>query len=197
MKRCVQVPGKSASDEILVLRACFENRRGSVFAPKALWRGATKETALRGSAQQFLGKLYGRAWEAHIPGGSSTEEQPSQRAFGAKTLPPSLQLRRASRAAGLLAAAVVGSARKARFGDSGARAEAPSPPRLRPKSLAAEPLLFSKHALNSSSPRPLPLPASGGEGVILPPSRMRRSKVPDSRNCQTSEFLQQSWRTSS
>ena len=32
-------------------RACFENRRGSVFAPKALWRGATKETAWRASAQ--------------------------------------------------------------------------------------------------------------------------------------------------
>jgi hypothetical protein len=27
------------------LRACFENRRGSVFAPKALWRGATKENS--------------------------------------------------------------------------------------------------------------------------------------------------------
>jgi hypothetical protein len=45
-----------------------------------------------------------------------------------------------------LAAAVVGSALKARFGDSCA-----SPPRLRPKSLAAEPLLFSKHALRFSA----------------------------------------------
>jgi integrase len=61
-----------------------------------------------------------------------TEEQRSQRAFRAKTL----------RAAGLLAAAVVGSALKARCGDSRA-----SPPRLRPKSLAAEPLVFFRHAL--------------------------------------------------
>ena len=95
----------------LCLRACLKIPRGSVFGQKAGWRGATKE---------------------NIPGGSSTEEQRSQRAFGAKTL----------WAAVLLAAAVVGSALKARFGDSRA-----SPPRLRPKSLAAEPLAFLKHAL--------------------------------------------------
>ena len=47
---------------------------------------------MRGSAEQCFRKLNGRAWEAHIPGGSSTEEQRSQSAFGAKTLPPSLQL---------------------------------------------------------------------------------------------------------
>ncbi|WP_040547838.1 hypothetical protein [Pedosphaera parvula] len=58
---------------------------GAVFAPKAGWQGATKE---------------------NIPGGSSTEEQRRQAAFGAKTL----------RAAVLLAAACVGSALTARLG---------------------------------------------------------------------------------
>ncbi|MBM3838753.1 MAG: hypothetical protein FJ398_12470, partial [Verrucomicrobia bacterium] len=55
----------------LRLRACPKIPRGLVFAPKAGWRGATKENILPGS---------------------STEEQRSQAAFGAKTL----------RAAGLL-----------------------------------------------------------------------------------------------
>src|SRR5271163_3430664 len=102
---------ESNAKSLCALRACLKNTRGSVFAPKALWRGATKE---------------------NIPGGSSTEEQRSQRALGAKTL----------RAAVLLAAAVVGSAGQARCGDGPA-----SPPRLRPKSLAAEPLVFFRHAL--------------------------------------------------
>ncbi|MBM3838601.1 MAG: hypothetical protein FJ398_11680, partial [Verrucomicrobia bacterium] len=60
------------------LRACPKIARGPVFAPKAGWRGATKENILPGS---------------------STEEQRSQAAFGAKTL----------RAAGLLSVACVGS----------------------------------------------------------------------------------------
>ncbi|MBM3840783.1 MAG: hypothetical protein FJ398_23055, partial [Verrucomicrobia bacterium] len=58
------------------LRACPKIPRGLVFAPKAGWRGATKENILPGS---------------------STEEQRSQAAFGAKTL----------RAAGLLSVACV------------------------------------------------------------------------------------------
>jgi hypothetical protein len=50
---------------LVVFRACFKNARGSVFAPKALWRGAPRE---------------------HPPSGAVTEGQRSQRAFGAKTL---------------------------------------------------------------------------------------------------------------
>ncbi|MBM3837619.1 MAG: hypothetical protein FJ398_06590, partial [Verrucomicrobia bacterium] len=46
-----------------LLRACPKIPRGPVFAPKAGWRGATKENILPGS---------------------STEEQRSQAAFGAK-----------------------------------------------------------------------------------------------------------------
>src|ERR1017187_3782174 len=72
------------------------------------------------------------ATQENIPCGSSTEEQRRQTAFSPKTL----------RAAGLLPAAVVGSALKARCGDSHA-----SPPRLRPKSLAARPLVVFKQAL--------------------------------------------------
>jgi hypothetical protein len=71
-----------------------------------------------------------------IPHGALTEAQRSQKAFGAKTL----------RAAVLLAAAVVGSALKARYGDSRV-----SPPRPPPKSLAAEPLVFLKHALRKTN----------------------------------------------
>ncbi|EEF61173.1 hypothetical protein [Pedosphaera parvula] len=67
---------------------------GAVFAQKAVWQGATKE---------------------NIPGGSSTEEQRSQTAFGAKTL----------RAAVLLAATGGSSAFTAATGMLGARAEAP------------------------------------------------------------------------
>src|SRR5436190_15010399 len=62
----------------LAPRACLKIRKGAVFGPQAGWRGATKE---------------------NIPGGSSTEEQRSQRACGAKTL----------RAAGLLPVGFVGS----------------------------------------------------------------------------------------
>jgi hypothetical protein len=61
------------------LRACLKIRKGAVFSPQAGWRGATKE---------------------NIPCGSSTEEQRSQPACGAKTL----------RAAGLLTVGFVGSA---------------------------------------------------------------------------------------
>ena len=53
------------------------------------------ETAVRDSAPLSFGNLTRRAWEAHTPRGSSTEEQRSQPAFGAKTL----------RAAGILALA--------------------------------------------------------------------------------------------
>src|ERR1700733_4974991 len=56
-----------------VLRACLKIPRGAVFVPRAGWRGVTKENTLHGS---------------------STGEQQSQAALGAKTLPPSLKLRR-------------------------------------------------------------------------------------------------------
>jgi hypothetical protein len=81
-----RVPQKSA------LRAGFEIKRGAVFVEKAVSQSTTKETALRGSAQQCFGKLNVRAWEAHTPGGSSTEEQRRQTALSPKTLPPSLKL---------------------------------------------------------------------------------------------------------
>src|SRR5882724_9384670 len=68
------------------LRACFKTTRGAVFGEKAGWQGATQETALRGSAPPCFGKLNRRAWEAHTPGGSSTEEQRRQPAFSPKTL---------------------------------------------------------------------------------------------------------------
>jgi hypothetical protein len=84
-------------------RACLKIRKGAVVAPQAGWRGATKE---------------------NIPRGSSTEEQRSQPACGAKTL----------RAAGLLTVACVGSALTARCGDART-----SPPCPQPKSLAAAP----------------------------------------------------------
>ena len=97
------------------LRACLKTRRDAVFAPKAGWRGATRE---------------------NIPGGSSTEEQRSQTAFGAKTL----------RAAALLPAGCVGSFLTARCGDA-----RNSPPCLRPKSLAAAPRRVFKQALRKIS----------------------------------------------
>ena len=106
------------------LRACLKITNGPVFGPKAGWRGATKE---------------------HTPGGSSTEEQRSQAAFGAKTLPPSLKLRRTGRAAGLLSVACVGSFLTARFGDA-----RNSPPWPRPKSPAAGPFVIFKQALKIS-----------------------------------------------
>ena len=49
-------------------------------------RGETNETAVRESAQLTLGKLMGRAWEAHILYGSSTEEQRSRRVVFDETL---------------------------------------------------------------------------------------------------------------
>src|SRR5206468_7182514 len=73
------------------------------------------------------------ATKEHSLEGSVTEEQRSQAAFSAKT----------RRAAGLLAAAGVGSALTARCGDARA-----SPPWLRPKSLAAGPLSILKQALS-------------------------------------------------
>jgi hypothetical protein len=91
----------------------LKTRRGPVFAPEAGWRGATKE---------------------NIPGGSSTEEQQSQAAFGAKTL----------RAAGLLTVTGVGSFLTARCGDA-----RNSPPWPRSKSPAAGPLILFKQALKS------------------------------------------------
>jgi len=115
------------------LKARFKNTRGSVFAQKALWRGSPQ-------SGQLL--ICSDSTRKHPPSGAVTEAQRSQRAFCAKTLPPSLKLWRTSRAAVLLAATFVGSALQARCGDSRA-----SPPRLRPKSLAAEPLVFLKHAL--------------------------------------------------
>jgi hypothetical protein len=75
---------------------------------------------------------YGEAQRRSIPKGAVTEAQRSQRVFCAKT----------PWAAVLLSATFVGSALKARCGDSRA-----SLPRLRPKSLAAEPLGFLKHTL--------------------------------------------------
>ncbi|MBM3841106.1 MAG: Gfo/Idh/MocA family oxidoreductase [Verrucomicrobia bacterium] len=96
------------------LRACPKIPRGPVFAPKAGWRGATKENILPGS---------------------STEEQRSQAAFGAKTL----------RAAGLLSVACVGSVLTARVGDART-----SPPWPQPKSLAAGPRAIFGHALSYS-----------------------------------------------
>jgi len=100
----------------LYLRACPKIPRGLVFAPKAGWRGATKENILPGS---------------------STEEQRSQAAFGAKTL----------RAAGLLSVACVGSVLTARVGDART-----SPPWPQPKSLAAGPRAIFGHALNEREP---------------------------------------------
>src|SRR5215472_5604141 len=100
-----------------LLRACLKILKGVVFVEKAGWQGATKE---------------------NIPGGSSTEEPNvglairSQTAFSAKTL----------RAAGLLSVACVGSAVTARYGDAPA-----SPPRPRPKSLAAARFRIFRQAL--------------------------------------------------
>ena len=92
---------------------------------------------MRDSAKRKSGHLTGRAWEAHIPGGSSTEEQRSQTAFCAQTL----------RAAGLLSVACVGSAVTARCGDAPA-----SPPWPQPKSLAAGPHEILKQALKEFAP---------------------------------------------
>jgi len=108
-----------------LLRACLKNTRGSVFAQKALWRGSPP-------SGPFLS--FSDSTREHPPSGAVTEAQRSQRAFCAKTL----------RAVVLLAAASVDSALKARYGDSRA-----SSPRLRPKSLAAEPLVFLRHALRT------------------------------------------------
>jgi hypothetical protein len=95
-------------------------------------RRATKETAVRDSAQLNVGKLNRRAWEAHTPCGSSTEEQRSQAVFCATTL----------RAAGLLAVGGVGSVVTARCGDA-----PPLPPCPHPKSQAAAPLEVINQAL--------------------------------------------------
>ena len=83
-------------------RAFLKIPRGAVFVQKVGWRGATKESAVRDSAQRTLGKQTGRAWEAHTPCGSSTEEQRSQTTFCTKTL----------RAAALLSSASIGSVKE-------------------------------------------------------------------------------------
>src|ERR1700722_9229631 len=49
-------------------------------------RGATKESAMRDSAHRKSWHLAGRAWEAHILNGSSTEEQRSRRPVFDETL---------------------------------------------------------------------------------------------------------------
>ena len=90
---------------------------------------------MRDSAPLSFGNLTRRAWEAHTPRGSSTEEQRSQTACCAKTL----------RAAGLLALAGVGSVVTARCGDA-----PPSPPWPKPKSLAAAPLAIFSQALSQN-----------------------------------------------
>src|SRR5215218_1180741 len=92
------------------LGACLKTRKGAVFAPEAGWRGATKE---------------------NIPCGSSTEEQRSQPASGAKTL----------WAAGLLS---VGLRWLSPYSRRDART---SPPWPQPKSLAAAPFLVFSQGL--------------------------------------------------
>src|SRR6185312_7519606 len=114
------------------LRACRKIRLDAVFGEKAGWRGATKETAMRDSALTQFEQLTGRAWEAHIPGVSSTEKQRSQTAFSAKTL----------RAAVLLPVDCVGLAVTAHCGDAPA-----SPPCPQPKSPAAAPSPIFRQAL--------------------------------------------------
>ena len=101
---------------------------------------------MRDSAPLSLGKLLGRAWEAHTLHGSSTEEQRSQTAFGATTL----------RAADLLAVGRVGSVVTARFGDA-----PPSPPCPHPKSQAAAPLVVFNQTLKIEDRAEL-----GARGVI-------------------------------
>ncbi len=101
-----------------------ENPRRAVFVLKAGWRGATKETAMRVSAQLILGKPTRKAWGAHTLHRSSTEEQRSQTAFRTKIL----------WTAGLLSVGGVGSAFTARSG------------MLRPRRLA--------HSQNPPPPHP-------------------------------------------
>src|SRR5713226_3106241 len=96
--------------------------------------------SLRACLETTRGAVFGEkagwrgATKENIPGGSSTEEQRSQAAFSAKTL----------RAAGLLAAACVGSDLTARCGDARS-----SPPWPQPKSLAAGPHAILRQALSS------------------------------------------------
>ena len=99
------------------LRACLKTTSGPVFAPRAAWRGASASALA----------------PENTPCGSSTEEQRSQAALGAKTL----------RAAGLLPVACVGSFLTARCGDA-----RNSPPWPQPKSPAARPLVVFKQALS-------------------------------------------------
>jgi hypothetical protein len=94
--------------------------------------------------------------EGASPSGAVTEAQRSQRAFCGKTL----------WAAVLLPAIFVGSALKARCGDS-----RPSPPRLRPKSLAAEPLVFLKHALERRTARAIACPVTTPNQSLFFPLR--------------------------
>ena len=119
------------------LRACLKTLRGAVFAQQARRRGATKE---------------------NIPGGSSTEEQRSQRACCAKTL----------RAAGLSAMGCVGSVLTAPCGDART-----SPPCPWPKSLAAAPLTIFRQALRAmlANSRKIPnfmFPPDSSSPVVAP-----------------------------
>ena len=91
---------------------------------------------MRDSAQLTLGKLTRRTWEDHTPCGSSTEEQRSQTAFGAKT----------HGAAGLLSVGGVGLVVTARCGDAPT-----APPCPQPKSLAAARLAIFKQALSRTN----------------------------------------------
>jgi hypothetical protein len=103
---------------VLVFRACLKIPRGAVFVPGAGWRGATRENTLEGS---------------------STKEQRSEAARGAKTL----------RAAGLFVFSCVCSALTARCGDAPA-----SPPGPKPKPLAAAPHAIFRQALSRSRTQP-------------------------------------------
>src|SRR5436309_13849392 len=115
---------------------------GSLSTSNAMVRGCCSYTPerLRACFKIQRGPVFAEkaAWrdatKEHSLQRSVTEEQRSQAAFSAKT----------RRAAGLLAAAGVGSALTARCGDARA-----SPPWLRPKSLAAGPLSILKQALRS------------------------------------------------
>ena len=99
------------------------------------WAIPTEWFRLRACLKIPRGAVFGEktgrrgATKEHTPCGSGTEVQRSQPAFSAKTL----------RAAGLLALSGVGSVVTARSGDTGARAEVPSPPWPEPKSPAAAP----------------------------------------------------------
>ena len=115
------------------------NRRNSVCLLAALivaWPGSLRACLKIPRGAVFAAKAGGRgATREHTRQWSVTEEQRSQTALAAKTL----------RAAGLLAAAGVGSVVTARGGDAPT-----SPPWPPPKSLAAEPHGVFRRALSAS-----------------------------------------------